>query len=64
MSDSAEGTAARQADHRHAIQMDGVSTLSCISSQTGQTALALPAMVCDATAQPRCPGRMRQGGRP
>jgi hypothetical protein len=64
MSDRAEGTAAGQAGHRHAIQLDGMLTIHCISSQTGQTTLALLAIACDATAQPRHPGRMRPGGRP
>lgn len=64
MSDSAAGTASGQAGHRHAIQLDSALTVSCISShQTGQTTLSLPAISCDAIAQPRRPGRMRPGGR-
>jgi hypothetical protein len=64
MSDSAERTAAGQGGHWQAIQLAGVLTVSCSISRTGQTTLALPAIACDATAQPRRPGRMRPGGRP
>jgi hypothetical protein len=63
MSDSTAGTAG-QVGHRHAIQLDSVPAVSCIGSQTGQSTLALPAIACDPTAQPRRPRRIWPKGRP
>jgi hypothetical protein len=64
MSDRAEGTATGQAGHRHAIQLDSVPAVSCTGSPTGQTRRVLPAVTCDATAQPRRPRRIWPKGRP